>query len=136
MKEKSMRKVVCQLSKKEVHSYEAKKGEELPDSLFNIIKKDHPDFEKTAYVSLDELNNYRKNYLSRIIEQEVGELDQLENEVVEAISGNKILSENLEEDFEEQLTFGQKVADKIAEFGGSWSFIIFFFSFILGWMAL
>lgn len=37
---------------------------------------------------------------------------------------------------EEQLSFGQRVADRVAEFGGSWGFIISFFLFILGWIVL
>jgi len=98
--------------------------------------KDHPDFEKNSFVSFDELNQYRKKYIGSIIKQEIGELDKLENEVIEAISSNKILSDNIEEDFEESLTFGQRMADHIAKFGGSWTFIVCFFTFILGWMGL
>ena len=70
------------------------------------------------------------------MEQEVGEIDQLENQVYEAISNNKVLSENIEIDIDEKLTFGQKVADKIAVFGGSWNFIILFFTFIVLWMSV
>ena len=54
----------------------------------------------------------------------------------EAISNNKVLSENIEIDIDEKLTFGQKVADKIAVFGGSWNFIILFFTFIVLWMSV
>lgn len=44
--------------------------------------------------------------------------------------------EVLENLAEEKLTVGQRVADKVAAFGGSWGFIISFFSFILIWIAL
>ena len=37
---------------------------------------------------------------------------------------------------EAQLTLGQRMADKIAVFGGSWTFIIAFFSFILIWIMV
>lgn len=59
--------------------------------------------------------------------RKTGEISLLEKEVVESISNNKILSENIEPDIDEQQTFGQKLADKIAAFGGSWPFIIIFF---------
>jgi uncharacterized membrane protein len=49
---------------------------------------------------------------------------------------NAILSENLQTEIDSNATFGQRIADKIAAFGGSWSFIIAFFSFILLWMVL
>ena len=55
---------------------------------------------------------------------------------MDAIKNNSILSENIEEEIEGKLTLGQKLADKIAMFGGSWTFIISFFSFIIVWMGI
>ncbi|SHF47615.1 Uncharacterized membrane protein [Flavobacterium fontis] len=36
---------------------------------------------------------------------------------------------------EDQRTLGQRIADKVADFGGSWTFIISFFCFLLLWIA-
>jgi uncharacterized membrane protein len=55
---------------------------------------------------------------------------------MEAIKNNSILSENIQDEIEAELTFGQRLADKVATFGGSWTFIITFFSFIIIWMVL
>jgi uncharacterized membrane protein len=55
---------------------------------------------------------------------------------MDAIKNNSVLSENIEDEIEGRLTLGQKLADKIAFFGGSWTFIIAFFSFILVWMSI
>jgi uncharacterized membrane protein len=38
--------------------------------------------------------------------------------------------------FRQKLTIGQRVADMIASFGGSWAFISIFFCFLIGWMIL
>jgi len=38
--------------------------------------------------------------------------------------------------FRAKLTLGQRAADVIASFGGSWTFIVFFFVFLFGWMIL
>ena len=38
--------------------------------------------------------------------------------------------------FEEQMTFGQQVADRVAQFGGSWTFIGIFTLFLLVWMII
>ena len=38
--------------------------------------------------------------------------------------------------FRQQLTLGQKASDMIARFGGSWVFIIIFFTFLFVWMAV
>jgi CRP/FNR family transcriptional regulator, cyclic AMP receptor protein len=46
------------------------------------------------------------------------------------------VARNVNEEQEEGLTFGQRIADKVAEFGGSWTFIIFFGCVMVVWMTL
>jgi uncharacterized membrane protein len=53
-----------------------------------------------------------------------------------AIKNNSILSENIQDVIETEMTIGERVADKVASFGGSWTFILTFFSFIIFWMIL
>ena len=108
----------------------------IKGSLLHEIHKDHPGFGPGQYISNDELNKYRKQYLSLLITKENRALNHLESEVVKAITNNQILSENIEPEIEKDLTFGERIADKIAEFGGSWTFIISFFSFLLIWMCI
>ena len=88
------------------------------------------------YISIPELNKYRKQYLTGLIREETGEVDTLESEVVDSITHSKILSENIEDVIDDKFSLGQRIADHIAEFGGSWTFIIIFFTFILVWMGI
>jgi len=46
------------------------------------------------------------------------------------------VSRNLNEEEEERLTFGERVADKVAAFGGSWTFILLFGAVLAGWMGV
>ena len=131
-----MQTVQCHITKKDVPLSESHKGSDLRQPLLRFIQQDHPDFTPEAYISTDRLNEYRKHYITQLISQETGEVNKLEQEVINAIQGNKLLSENIEEDLSEPITFGQRVADKIASFGGSWSFIIIFFSFLAAWMSV
>lgn len=124
------------ISKKELSSAEAISADALRDGIFERIKHDHPLFDKSCFISIHELNLYRRLYLSALIEQDQTELEQIHKEVVKAIEENTYISENIETEIEEELTLGQRMADKIAEFGGSWVFIISFFLFILIWMGL
>jgi uncharacterized membrane protein len=55
---------------------------------------------------------------------------------MDAIRSNSILSENVQEEMEAELTMGERIADRVASFGGSWTFIIFFFLFIVVWMIV
>ncbi|MEI6791110.1 MAG: DUF1003 domain-containing protein, partial [Myxococcaceae bacterium] len=100
------------------------------------IQRDFPGFESDSWISIEALNKYRKRYLGNLIAGEKGELSQLEYETLESVSNNKILTENIEVDMEEHLTLGQRAADAIASFGGSWRFIGIFFGFIGIWLLL
>jgi uncharacterized membrane protein len=66
----------------------------------------------------------------------VGDMTELETQVLERMKSNKFISDNVEPDMENELTFGERLSDKIAEFGGSWKFIIFFLSFMFFWMSV
>ena len=46
------------------------------------------------------------------------------------------VSRNVLEEAEERLTFGQRIADKVASFGGSWTFIFIFGVMMFTWMGL
>jgi uncharacterized membrane protein len=124
------------ISKTEIKKGEDVKAAYLREPLFNLIKSEYPEFSEDCYISLEELNRFRRLYMASLISQEKGELEDLDQDVMSAIKNNSILSENIEEDIEGKLTTGQRMADKIASFGGSWSFIAIFFGFILIWMSI
>ena len=46
------------------------------------------------------------------------------------------VTRNINETMDEQMTLGQRVADRVASFGGSWTFIFIYCSFLLAWMAI
>ena len=62
---------------------------------------------------------------------EMGKRLRATNELVQSLA-----SKNVNEEIEERLTVGERLADKIAEFGGSWFFIIAFMTLLFGWMIL
>ncbi|MDO5570175.1 MAG: DUF1003 domain-containing protein [Bacteroidales bacterium] len=130
------KKVICFITKKQIPANKALKGSDLRYTLFNYIKEKYPDFTANDYISISELNTFRRNYLLELMKMEDEDVSQTEKEVINAITNNKILSENIEPIIDSKLTLGQKAADKIAEFGGSWAFIIVFFLILLGWIIL
>ncbi|TDN83814.1 putative membrane protein [Salegentibacter sp. 24] len=127
---------ISAISNKNIPRGEAVKAKDIRDGIFNLIKTDFPSFDKNAYISIAELNKYRRLYLSSLILLEKGELALLDKDVIDAIRNNSILSEKIEDEIEAELTLGQKLADQVAAFGGSWTFIITFFIGIIIWVAI
>lgn len=127
---------VSYISNKEIKKSESVKGMDIREGIFKLIKTDFRGFSDESIISIDELNKYRRLYLTKLVEQERGELALIDRDVMQAIKNNSILSENIEPEIGSKLTTGQKMADKIAQFGGSWIFIIVFFSFLVLWMVV
>lgn len=74
--------------------------------------------------------------MQSLLTDEQGKLSALDKEVVQDLWEQEILSRNPEIEIDAQLTTGQRMADRIATFGGSWSFIIAFAVVLFGWMAM
>jgi uncharacterized membrane protein len=64
------------------------------------------------------------------------ELTELEKRVAHHISERTPISKNVHQDLSERATFGQKMADKVASFGGSWTFISIFAGVMVTWILL
>lgn len=64
------------------------------------------------------------------------DLGELEKKVAHSLARKIHISRNVVHDFSEQLTFGQRLADKVASFGGSWVFIAIFIFILIAWIAL
>lgn len=131
-----MTKVICYISHEYIDETSAVKGLYMRDTIFSYIRENYPEFTVDDYVSRKELDKIRRNYLLQLITAENNDISLVEQQVVEAITGNKILSEDIEPIIDNQLSVGQRAADKIAEFGGSWKFIIAFFVILIAWIAM
>jgi uncharacterized membrane protein len=131
-----METLISSISKKEYPKNELISGKSIRIGILNDIKKDHSDFTEDQYVSLSELNFYRQRYIENTMKEELGSLTNLEHEVLESFKEGELIAENIDETFKQKLTFGQRLADKIGNFGGSWSFISLFMIFLFAWISI
>ena len=59
-----------------------------------------------------------------------------EASVVRSAAERRPISEDINETFDDRQTFGERLADRVATFGGSWTFLIAFGLFLLAWTVL
>ena len=105
-------------------------------SLFDLIQQDVENFTRNSVISIAELNQYRQKYIASYLVNEVGELSVLEEDVLKTLQNHETVSKKIIDDLDaRKFTFGQRLADKIASFGGSWKFIIIFGLFIFIWIS-
>ena len=127
---------VCQICGKSGRKTVLLPGEMVRGGVTEQINKLHPGWTPEGYICIDDLNRFRAQYIESLLETEKGELTSLEKEVVESLKENEVLSSDVNKEFERDLTFGEKLADRIADFGGSWRFIGLFSGFLLLWVAV
>jgi uncharacterized membrane protein len=104
--------------------------------LASAIIADHPTAGHDNFICRQHLTGYRTRYVEELLEREKGELSELERQVVESLAREETVSRDVEEAWADRRTFGEKVADGVAEFGGSWRFIISFGVVLALWIAL
>src|SRR4029453_18005773 len=128
--------VICQVCKETKSPHDGMLAELIRPSLLEFIKKRMPDWDGTGVICLDDLGEFRKEYVKEVLQEEIGELSTLDNEVIESLHQHEILSSDISKQFERKLTFGERLSDQIASFGGSWRFIILFGVVLVLWIIL
>jgi len=128
--------LVCQICKKPKSPHSGMIAELIRPSLLEFIQKKLPDLDTKGFICLDDLGEFRKDYIKEVLEDEIGELSVLDHEVIESLEQHEILSSDISKQFEKKLTFGERLSDHIASFGGSWRFIILFGTVLFGWIIL
>lgn len=108
----------------------------LEKQIIELIQIDHPDWEVQDGVCMRCVEEYRSILASKDIREDLDRLDRMERELVHKIAQRLHLSKNINEVYEEGLTLGERAADLVAQFGGSWIFIFIFALLLVVWMFI
>lgn len=111
-------------------------GASIRQPIFKLIRKEYPTFGKDKYIAATELTRFKEAYITEFLKDESGQLSQLDQQVIQSFKDNKVISASMDSDAVGAASIGERVADKVAEFGGSWTFIISFVVFLLIWIVL
>jgi uncharacterized membrane protein len=100
-----------------------------------LVTADHPSLTPDDLVCARHLSDYRTRYVESLLEHERGEISELDRQVVESLAREETVSRDVDKAWEKHRTAGEVVADAVADFGGSWSFIGIFFAVLAVWMG-
>lgn len=82
------------------------------------------------------MKNYLHDFTKRPFDKDLERLSEREQQIVKHYTDRRPISHDTNEEFETTLTFGQRLADNVAKFGGSWTFIILFGTVLIAWVLL
>ncbi|MBN2030771.1 DUF1003 domain-containing protein [bacterium] len=126
----------CSVCGKDFDTQELVQGVLVRDAIVELIRRDHPDWSENSTICREDLGRYREAYVHTLLTSEKGELTVLEHEVLESLQKHELLSSNVDAEFEKKWSFGERLADHIASFGGSWRFLIIFGFFLACWIGI
>ena len=126
----------CQVCGKDASKADLIAASSVRPVVVDLIRKDYPGWSDDGFICVDDLNRFRYDYVRSLIETERGELSDLEKEVIDSLASHEILSMHVDQEYDSTLTFGQRLSDRIASFGGSWKFIIIFFCILILWTSV
>lgn len=72
----------------------------------------------------------------RLLHGDFSELSDREQRVIATIARRQPASRNVNHAIEEDVTFGERLADRVARFGGSWTFIVIFVVGLAAWICI
>ncbi len=128
--------ISCPICGKSKRPSEMIAGDLVREPIVELIKEENPEWTPKEAICLDDLNRFRSEYVEDVLEEDKGELSTLEKDVLNSLQKQELLSKDLNAEFDKKLKFGERAADKIAEFGGSWKFIIIFGAILGFWIVL
>ena len=133
---KNSRQVYCQICEKEKKITEVEDISEVRKSMGENIKKQYPKLNSSGYICTSCLNLYRRDHIINSLQSEKDVLTDLDQEVINRSKDEKMLVTEIYNKIDKKSTIRDKVADKAAEFGGSWSFILIFSAVLIGWITI
>jgi uncharacterized membrane protein len=128
--------VQCPICREPRRPREIIHGDLISEPLCKVIQAAHPEWSDQNVVCLSCLNHFRARYVAQALETQLGELSSLDEDVVKSLREQELVSENINVESDSQMTLGERVADRVAAFGGSWRFILSFGAVLVGWIAL
>jgi uncharacterized membrane protein len=126
---------VCSVCGREVPARESVRLDVVRPAMIERIRHEKPDLPADGFICRADLDRFRSSYVSQLLTRERGELTRLEHDVVKSMADHETLAENTEAEYAERRTFGERSSDRLASFGGSWTFIILFGVVLLVWIG-
>lgn len=82
------------------------------------------------------MQQHVKELAERLLHTGFDTLPEREQRILTRIAKRVHISRDVQAEFEDRLSFGERLADKVAEIGGSWTFITIFGLLLAAWVAV
>ncbi|MBP1039712.1 DUF1003 domain-containing protein [Vagococcus sp. BWB3-3] len=109
---------------------------DLEPEIQTLLLNDYPQLKEQSAICFSHVMDYRLAHIKNQIKSDSDEMAKINKTVISSIQTGAPISENTNLSLNERLTAGQKTADAIARFGGSWPFIFTFIGVLIVWITI
>ncbi|GLB46581.1 membrane protein [Philodulcilactobacillus myokoensis] len=128
--------VHCLVDGKEYPCDEGEFVKDLDSTIKNNIKRDHKNAKASDFICEQHLLGYHIERVDELIQSDFKGNMKIERRLTRALKNNDYIITDVNKQMNQNETFGEKVSDGVAKFGGSWSFIGIFVFVLLAWMII
>ncbi len=109
---------------------------DLDPAIRNLIKRDYPEAKVTDFICDHDLLKYQLMRVDGMVRSDVKQTKKINRRLTRAMQSDDYEIIDVNQHLEETLTFGQRISDAVARFGGSWGFIGIFIFVLVAWMLV
>jgi len=127
---------LCQICRGQRKYDEIVPAQSVPEPIAELIRKEYSGWSNEGYICRADLDRFRAQYVGEVLENEKSELTVLETAVRQSMKDHALLAKNINVEFDRQLSFGDRLSDRVADFAGSWTFILSFTGVMVLWIIV
>jgi len=127
---------LCAITRLEVPVEDSTLLSAVRPQLARLVRGKYPELKDDSIISHEALGPFRAAYVRSVLEEDIGDVTELEHEVLRSLEEHELLATNIDKELDTKSSFGERLSDHIAEFGGSWKFILGFGGFIVVWILV
>jgi uncharacterized membrane protein len=126
----------CQICNEPKIREEVVRAQSVSEPIARLIRAEYPAWSSEGYICRADLDRFKAQYIQEVLENEKIELALLEKTVRRTMKDHSLLAKNINVEFDERMSAGGKLADRIADISGSWAFIMAFIGLMVLWVVV
>lgn len=126
----------CQSCGEERAASKRRHGDVVPVPVARAIQHSHPQWSADMDICLNCINEGKADYMADMMEAEMGQLSDMDQEVLDSIRRDSLLALEMEEEAEQLPSSGKRRAAGITAAIASWGFLLAILALLLAWILV
>jgi uncharacterized membrane protein len=128
--------VSCQICKAPKPLNQVIRGALVSEAMVPLIQQRYPDWSPNGFICFSDLKRFQSQFVAADLPTGPRHINTLEPEVLASVQGQEILSANLNVEFNQQLSWRDRLTDRLTVFCGGWRFLISFTVMMIIWVLM